>query len=715
MKKSTAEVVAHSKGPNGDELITVVGTFPRIILAEVNTHRMLSKNTSSSRAIPFFKMVKSISDNPFIPYAFQKHHSGMQGTEYLDPNKKITWEEVQPVIHEMLTKNFSLEYGDWAEIEFAMNEYVWPLFKADETGRTPAEWWLQVRNIVVGCAVMIYAMGVTKQIANRLLEPFMWVADIITGTREAWESFFYLRAPRYEIEDADKSRYFRSREETLIYTKLENYVIPEEVFLSTNKGQAEIHMMDFAESCWNAIRKSKPRELKAGEWHIPFRDKVFESRTILSNNDILKVSTAMCARVSYTVVGEEKEITPKDLTKVYDEKLIDQDPPHCFTEDTEVLTNEGWKYFKDLNKKELIASVNVLDGKFIGFEKPNSYVEKDYEGIVYTYKTKNIDISVTPNHKLLGISVSKVRDRIREYDTLEIIEPQQKISEIKTLGEREMIMFSAPAPVPVVDFESYKKGQLLGFFLGDGSARYKSNIHFRLKKERKILYITNLLKDLDVDYTIKKDSTGIYNIKANAGDYTKYYNEDRKKAIPKNILENIITNVDFISGLFDGLKNSDGSVKRNTWTYSTSSTELKENVLFLCPLVGLTGVVSKYGNNYKISFLTNNRILLNDSRRPESKCLIEEYKGKVYCVETPSHGIIVRKNGKTVITHNSSPFEHCARVMITEDDEDEAIDNEYYHFIKGDNLGQAPEYGWCNNFKGFIQLRYLIEKENFKL
>lgn len=386
MKKSTAKVVANSKGPNGDELITIVGTFPRIILAEVNTHRMLSKNTSSSRAIPFFKMVKSISDNPFIPYAFQKHHSGMQGTEYLDPNKKITWEEVQPIIHEMVTKNFSLEDGDWAEIEFAMNEYVWPLFKADETGRTPAEWWLQVRNIVVGCAVMIYAMGVTKQIANRLLEPFMWVTDIITGTREAWESFFYLRAPKYITLDADGAHEFRSRKEITSY--INHYTtkigLTEEDFLSINKGQAEIHMMDFAESCWNAIRKSEPRELKAGEWHIPFRDKIDQDevfQAVKSRNPsgtyeypqywykydyiMLKISTAMCARVSYTVVGDEKEITPEALIKVYDEKLIDQDPPHSspFEHCARVMDVEEHKAFiKGEGQKREAGNYKVICG-----------------------------------------------------------------------------------------------------------------------------------------------------------------------------------------------------------------------------------------------------------------------------------------------------------------------------------------------------------------
>ena len=67
-----AEVVADSLSPQGDRLTSLLITFPRIILAEVNTHRMLSKNTSSSRAIPFNKMVEVVQNNPFIPIAWQK-------------------------------------------------------------------------------------------------------------------------------------------------------------------------------------------------------------------------------------------------------------------------------------------------------------------------------------------------------------------------------------------------------------------------------------------------------------------------------------------------------------------------------------------------------------------------------------------------------------------------------------------------------------------
>lgn len=65
----TAKVVADSKNEFNNRITTMVVTFPRYILAELNTHRMFSRNSASSRAIPFEKMVKSVEENPFIPIA----------------------------------------------------------------------------------------------------------------------------------------------------------------------------------------------------------------------------------------------------------------------------------------------------------------------------------------------------------------------------------------------------------------------------------------------------------------------------------------------------------------------------------------------------------------------------------------------------------------------------------------------------------------------
>lgn len=347
MQKSKVEIVAHSRGPEGDELISVLCTFPRIILAEINTHRMLSKNTSSSRAIPFFSMVKSVTENTFIPYAFQKHHKGMQGKEYLDPDKKFTWGEISDSIYENFVKHFPNSDGPWDDIDIAFSEYVIPMFESgDVEGKTPTEWWLKTRDIVVGCAILLYSMGVTKQIANRLLEPFMWVTDIITGNKESWEAFFKLRAPMYSNKEVLEGEYFTEGIDSYYNSKNElikdlelsgfNTTALRDVsyinWLLVNKGQSEIHMMELAENIYDSINDSEAKELKAGEWHIPFGKKILGSSYQLINlmniADVIKISTSMSARTSYTVVGTEKKVDPEILLNIYESRLINQDPKH---------------------------------------------------------------------------------------------------------------------------------------------------------------------------------------------------------------------------------------------------------------------------------------------------------------------------------------------------------------------------------------------------
>ena len=145
------EILADSLSPQGDRLTTFKITYPRIIHAEMCRHRMLSRNTASSRAIPFEKMVKDVQENPFIPIAWQKKHKGMQGSEYLaNEESKIT------------------------EIN-----------------------WLVARDKAVMMSTYMHNAGVTKQLCNRLLEPFMWTTELITTGEEGLMNFFELRCPIY--------------------------------------------------------------------------------------------------------------------------------------------------------------------------------------------------------------------------------------------------------------------------------------------------------------------------------------------------------------------------------------------------------------------------------------------------------------------------------------------------------------------------------------
>lgn len=230
-----AQIIADSVNGFGNRITTFVLTFPRIVLAEFNTHRMLSRNSASSRAIPFAKMLEMVKKDPFIPIRWMKEHKGMQGTEY------------------------------WTE----------------EESKDLISWWLKARDEACLNAQILNTTGVTKQVCNRLLEPFMWHTCICTGTD--WENFFALRA----------------------------------------HPEAEIHIQELAHRMLEAYNESSPKQLKPGEWHIPFGDMFdkpfFKTENFnyglvkwipapevdgewvnewLQNQKVM-VATARCARVSY--------------------------------------------------------------------------------------------------------------------------------------------------------------------------------------------------------------------------------------------------------------------------------------------------------------------------------------------------------------------------------------------------------------------------------
>ena len=201
--KIKAEIVGHSLSPQGDELISVLCTFPRIILAEVNTHRMLSKNTSSSRAIPFNKMVESVQNNPFIPIAWQKNHSGMQGTEYLSDTQTFELSSFLLNLSDILntydknSKEYLIKKKELDELIQLFDTILRPYELIE---KTLTEWWLFAKDKAIEAASILYVFGITKQLCNRLLEPFMWTTMLITGSKEGWDNFFHLRNPVYEID-----------------------------------------------------------------------------------------------------------------------------------------------------------------------------------------------------------------------------------------------------------------------------------------------------------------------------------------------------------------------------------------------------------------------------------------------------------------------------------------------------------------------------------
>ena len=306
MRKINAEIVADSISPQGHRITSFVLTYPRFIHSELMTHRLFSRNSASSRAIPLEKMVKMVEEDPFIPIAWQKDHKGMQGTEYLNE------EEVER-----------------AELQ-----------------------WIQASKNAINSARMLNSnyFGVTKnlvtkQLCNRLLEPFMWHTVLVTATE--WDNFFELRCPSYDgfSKNGEKVS-FRSKKDVRKHfeeLKLNTDLVDNQSFKSwqsINTSQAEIHIQALAEAMWDARNESTPTKLEPGDWHIPFGARInsgvyeaagytesdpdfadFSSNQLskLGLKLVLKVATARCARLSYMTFDGEIDYE-KDI-KLHDQLL----------------------------------------------------------------------------------------------------------------------------------------------------------------------------------------------------------------------------------------------------------------------------------------------------------------------------------------------------------------------------------------------------------
>lgn len=289
----SAKIICDSISETGKRLTTFEITFPRIVLAEAKTHRVirgmggnieeelwldglginddenLSRNSASSRAIPIQKQIERVRQNPFIPEVFPLNAKGMQPEEYIN----------------------SFDYR----------------YEACKRN------WLDFRDDAIKNVEKAIELGWHKQLANRLLEPFMWHTVIVTATE--FDNFFKLRTN-------EQAQYEIRRIADLMYEVYH----AEDMVQKYEDSTAPLYMDAFHPGF-------KTKELKVGEWHLPFwneeedyelvgqmldRLSLLEVRDRLGMQDFTsdeirkKVSVARCARVSYLTHDGKRDIE-KDL------------------------------------------------------------------------------------------------------------------------------------------------------------------------------------------------------------------------------------------------------------------------------------------------------------------------------------------------------------------------------------------------------------------
>lgn len=266
-----------SVSKDSPRLVSFVVTYPRIVLAEVITHRTLSelwgdlsvcertttsglsKNSASSRAIPISRMIENLKKDPYVP-KWTLRQKGMQGRAL---DKKNPEDQ---------------------DIEYKVNKI-----------------WLESMNSQIKYAHELDDYGIHKQHVNRLLEPWSWITQIITATEDNLNNFFAQRCHK----DADPA-----------FSRI-------------------------ARMMFLAMRKSTPVELMYGQWHLPFVDKLDQSQfywapfyeeiqDIRSGKkeipDLIKFSAARCAWISYE--NHDKEGGKEALLNTWN-RLVQEVPVHA--------------------------------------------------------------------------------------------------------------------------------------------------------------------------------------------------------------------------------------------------------------------------------------------------------------------------------------------------------------------------------------------------
>lgn len=329
MKQTNAKLILASKNAKtGDILFTWVLTFPRIILAEVNTHRMLSRNTASSRAIPSKKLRGRVLEDPFVPVSIGANQKGMQAG---------------------------------AEITGWRRNAIIAVWKAARYPATFASW-------------LIDKLGGHKQVANRLTEPWMWVEQIVSAT------------------DINNVLLLRNHEKAEPHFQIlakqmqEQVELVKEVFdrlANAGSGAAISPKLTLRAKALFGDRLNETLQLlQPGQWHLPFTDKRerldatgtmgLEKGTAF----LKKVSAARCARVSYYLPENGQKSTPGRDAELCD-RLAGSVPRHLSPfEHQAVAAFEHVDVPLKIEQEDgSFLTINRAEGNFKGFVQYRKFFE----------------------------------------------------------------------------------------------------------------------------------------------------------------------------------------------------------------------------------------------------------------------------------------------------------------------------------------------------
>ncbi len=414
----------------------------------------------------------------------------------------------------------------------------------------------------------------------------------------------------------------------------------------------------------------------------------------------------------------------------------------CFDDKTEVLTTDGWKFFKDLKGNELFYSLNLetMEGEYT---RSKEFFDNYYEGYMINVDSQSISLCITPNHKMLCSysydNKNFILDECSNNQKHKRILMKKNCKEIKGSTPTSFVLKGynredrnqytswvekmSDKEVPIKEFL-----QILGFYISDGyavKAGYHYTIGFSKGDKEKLIKYQKLLSKLTSNKSRIYEDGNAWKLEVHDRylyNYFKSIGKVLEKHIPNDLFK---LDSSLLIYLFNGLM--DGDANKEGTSYWTSSKQLKDDFQRLCLHIGYSATITpidrrgvkrtlKKGNkehtfseksiSYCISInkTKNEPIIKTTNRDAFSK---SQYKGHVYCVELEKNNILyIRRKGKCVWSGNSRAQAEIRDLFIKIKEEVMKVDSRLGGLLlpNCEKLGYCPEHKCCGRTKTYKQL-----------
>lgn len=355
----------------------------------------------------------------------------------------------------------------------------------------------------------------------------------------------------------------------------------------------------------------------------------------------------------------------------------------CYDKKTEILTKNGWKLFKELNKNEEVATLNPKTNE-LEYQKIERKTEYEYNGKLINFKNKRISLMVTPEHRVWAKKITnhqKGHSNEVKFGFENAINLLGKENvQIKAIdrwkGKEEKYFF-----LPNIEKSKYDPRpqikkipmdlwlEFLGYYLSEGSFTYNKG-HYgvyisqskKSKHYSKIKECLNKLRFYKWGYNDRSFRT--YN--KQFYEYLKQFGKAKEKFIP---LELLSLSERQLKILFEALMLGDGTYRPHQYKYATVSKRLADNIQELGIKLGYSVTTSKeelsnphHSDMYYVRL--NKGSKTSWVRKNQSRLV--DYKGRIYCVTVKKHHILcVKRDEKIVFSGNS--FRPFAPVVCEDD------------------------------------------------